>query len=107
MANQADQSGADRMSARIWNFLSSEIAPYVRAKDKKPLTRQIREMRAMYREYGTLPYYYVMSQLRGKCREAFIKLRECSQGIAALRYRLPTSSAWAGSSSISAYGPKA
>src|SRR5690242_9061856 len=59
MASQADQSGADRMSARIWNFLSSEIAPYVRAKDKKPLTRQIREMQAMYREYGTLPYYYV------------------------------------------------
>jgi len=166
VANQIEQPVGERMSARIWNFISSEIAPYVRAKDKKPLTRQIREMRAMYREYGTLPYYYVthglyrrshsedvleyipvdmmirfcnrlnaregvkaasdkasfselmrraglpavgyfavlqnngeirdadgaamdfqkfVQLLRGKCQEAFIKLRECSQGLAALR----------------------
>jgi hypothetical protein len=166
VAKQIDQPGADRMSTRVWNFLSSELAPYVRAKDKKPLARQVREMKAMYREYGTLPYYYVthglyrkshsedvleyipvdmmirfcnslnaregvkaasdkaafsevmrkaglpavgyfailrnngeirnadgtvmefqhfVRQLRRQCQEAFIKLRECSQGIAALR----------------------
>ncbi len=49
----------DRPSARILRFLTGELGPYIRAKDKKRLLTQIREMLALQREYRAVPYYYV------------------------------------------------
>ncbi len=48
---------------RIYRFLSEETVPYLRARNRKPLHRQIREMMALYREYGVLPYHYVTYEL--------------------------------------------
>jgi hypothetical protein len=56
----------DPLPKRVRRFLKGEIAPYLRAENKKPLHRQIREMIAIYREYRVLPYHYLTHNLYGK-----------------------------------------
>ncbi|HVY57331.1 MAG TPA: sugar-transfer associated ATP-grasp domain-containing protein [Xanthobacteraceae bacterium] len=53
----------DPLPKRIYRFLSEEIAPYLRARSKKPFRRQVAEMVALYREYGVVPYHYVTHDL--------------------------------------------
>ncbi len=53
----------DPLPKRVRRFLSGEIAPYLRATNKKPLHQQVREMIALYREYGVLPHHYVTHDL--------------------------------------------
>lgn len=56
--------------ARFYRFISEEIAPYLRDRDKKPLITQIREMLAIRREYRFLPYHYVTHDLYRRNHDA-------------------------------------
>jgi len=47
------------MLQRIKQFLSEEIPPYIRAKDKKPYIQQSKEMYALWSYYRRLPYHYI------------------------------------------------
>ncbi|VAW84126.1 hypothetical protein MNBD_GAMMA16-742 [hydrothermal vent metagenome] len=47
------------MLKRIKRFLSEEIPPYIRAKDKKPYFQQYKEMSALWSYYRHLPYDYI------------------------------------------------
>ncbi len=58
-----NEPGIDPLTKRIRRFLLEEVPPYIQAKDKKPLFSQMKEMIAIYREYGALPYHYVTHDL--------------------------------------------
>jgi len=51
------------MSNRYLKFLSLEVAPYLRSRTKKPLSRQLQEMRALWRRYHCPPYHYFKHRL--------------------------------------------
>ncbi len=47
------------MMQRIKRFLSEEILPYIRAKDKKSYLQQCKDMYALWSYYRCLPYHYI------------------------------------------------
>ncbi len=51
------------MLQRIKRFLSEEISPYARTKDKKPYFQQYKEMRALWSYYQYPPYQYVKNNI--------------------------------------------
>lgn len=68
----------------VVRFLSKDVVPYFRNRNKKPLLTQIRESFRLYREYRFIPYHYFMSSLytRGAPRDI---LRYVPPRIIALR----------------------
>jgi Sugar-transfer associated ATP-grasp len=46
------------MLSRIVRFLNEEIVIYLEKTDKKPLSQQIKELRALKKYYGYIPYQY-------------------------------------------------
>ena len=47
------------MLSRIIRFLNEEIVIYLEKTDKKPLSQQIKELQALKKYYGYIPYQYV------------------------------------------------
>ena len=48
---------------RVGVFISEELVPYFRARNKKPFRNQITEMNGLYKKYNSLPYQYFKSKL--------------------------------------------